>query len=100
MPIHLSTEYFASWPTPTPDSTLPIVQLPPRPAVKTAQVLKEPLPNETVLEFRYANSNFTAWNWYAKVSRGMCMLNEHDPYVFPKPSVTLSNHCGEFPVGN
>ena len=50
---------------PTPDSTLPPVQAPLRPTVKTAQVLKEPLPNETVLEFRYANGDFTAWTWYS-----------------------------------
>ena len=31
---------------------------------KTAQVLKEPLPNETILEFRYANADFTAYDWY------------------------------------
>ena len=63
-PIHLSTEYFASWPVPTPDSTVPSIQLPPRPMAKTAQVLKEPLANETILEFRYANADFTAWDWY------------------------------------
>ena len=63
-PIQLSTEYFASWPVPTPDSTVPSIQLPPRPMAKTAQVLKEPLANETILEFRYANADFTAWDWY------------------------------------
>ena len=63
-PIHLSTEYFASWPVPTPDSALPLVQ-PPPPPTKTAQVLKEPLPNGTILEFRYANNDYTAWNWYS-----------------------------------
>ncbi|KOO32466.1 opie1 pol protein, partial [Chrysochromulina tobinii] len=63
-PIHLSSEYFDSWPMPTPDSTLPLVQ-PPPPPTKTAQVLKEPLLNGTVLEFRYANSDYTAWEWYS-----------------------------------
>jgi hypothetical protein len=63
-PIHLSSEYFDSWPMPTPDSTLPLVQ-PPPPPTRTAQVLKEPLLNGTVLEFRYAKSDYTAWEWYS-----------------------------------
>ena len=64
-PLSLTTEYFDSWPTPVPDSTLPLAQPPPRPMfVKSAQVLKEPLPNDTILEFRYANTDNTAWDWY------------------------------------
>ena len=62
-PIHLPTEFFTSWPTPVADSTVPPVPLPPRPLVRTAQVLKEPLPNGTILEFRYANADFTAFDW-------------------------------------
>ena len=63
-PLSLTTEYFDSWPAPTPDSTLPLAQPPPRPIIKSAQVLKEPLPNDTILEFRYANTDFTNWDWY------------------------------------
>ena len=64
-PIHLPTEFFTSWPVPVADSTIPPVPLPPRPLVKTAQILKEPLPNGTILEFRYANADFTAFDWYS-----------------------------------
>ena len=64
-PIHLPTEFFTSWPVPIADSTVPPVPLPPRPLVRTAQVLKEPLPNGTILEFRYANADFTAFDWYS-----------------------------------
>ena len=64
-PIRLSTEFFTSWPVPVADSPAPIAPLPPRPLFRTAQILKEPLPNETILEFRYANADYTAWDWYS-----------------------------------
>jgi hypothetical protein len=81
-PIHLGTEYFDSWPVPTPDSTLPLVQ-PPPPPTRTAQVLKEPLPNGTVLEFDTHH--------YSHMNTGLHVVH---PVVGSKSRVVLGSFVG------
>ena len=66
-PLHLDSEYFTSWPTPTPASDLPPGSRAPQPLPPTVQVpstRKDALQNGTALEFRYLNAIGTVWEWY------------------------------------